>query len=179
MNGVKRALVGCGLILALAAATPASAQATRVGVFNAQAVSENTEMGKRVQAELTAFTEGKESEIAARQQKVAGMRDRLTQQALSLSSDKRAALEKDIQLQALDLQSFQEAATRELELEYQSATREFQEKLIATIETFGADEGFTIILDRSQVAWAHATTDVTSALIDRFNAMFPVTPAGQ
>ena len=179
MNGVKRALVGWGLILALAAATPASAQAVRVGVFNAQAVSENTEMGKRVQAELTAFTEGKESEIAARQQKVAGMRDRLTQQALSLSSDKRAALEKDIQLQALDLQSFQEAATRELELEYQSATREFQEKLIATIETFGADEGFTIILDRSQVAWAHATTDVTSALIDRFNAMFPVTPAGQ
>ena len=75
------------------------------------------------------------------------------------------------------VQSMQEAASRELELEYQSATKEFQEKLILAIETFGRDEGFTMILDRSQVAWFNASVDVTSGVIDRFNKMFTVTAA--
>jgi outer membrane protein len=172
MNGIKRALVGFCLLFA--AAFPASlAQTVKLGVFNAQAVSENTEIGLRIQAELTAFTERKESEIEQRQQRVSEMRTQLTEQALSLSADKRAALEKDIQRHLLELQSFQEAARAELELEYSSATKQFQEKLILAVDTFGSDEGFSVILDRSQVAWADAATDVTGAIIDRFNKMFP------
>ena len=52
--------------------------------------------------------------------------------------------------------------------------REFQDKLIVAIEPFGKDEGFSLILDRSQIAWADAAIDVTAALVDRFNKMFPV-----
>jgi outer membrane protein len=172
MNGTKRVLLLSSLIAIVAVAPDVGAQTPKIGVFDAQAVSENTEMGKRIQADLMAFSEGKEAEIAERQQRVRELRDQLNQQALSLSSDKRAALEKDIQLHMLELQSFQEAANRELELEYASATKEFQEKLIVTIDTFGKDEGFSLILDRSQVAWFTQAIDVTSAIVDRFNRMF-------
>ena len=102
------------------------------------------------------------------------LRRNLSQQSLSLSSEKRAAQEKEIQRSLLELQSFQESASRELELEYGSATNDFREKLIATVDSFGRDEGFSLILDRSQVAWSAALIDVTSAVIDRFNKMFPV-----
>jgi len=177
MNRNKRILVwSCLLFMTVAPAT--LAQTMKVGVFNAQVVSENTEMGKRIQAVLTAFTEGKEAEIGARQQKVAEMRQQLSQQSLSLSTDKRKALELDIQRHVLELQSFQEAATRELELEYATATKEFQDKLILAVDTFGSDESFSLLLDRSQVAWAHTATDVTSAIIDRFNRMFPASGSG-
>jgi len=174
MNGIKRVLLLAWLVAVVAAAPVAEAQTPKIGVFDAQAVSENTEMGKRIQAELTAFTEGKEAEIAERQQQVTELRNQLTQQSLSLSAERRAALEKGIQRQLLELQSFQETANRELELEYASATKEFQEKLIVTVDTFGKDEGFSLILDRSQVAWFAASIDVTSAIVDRFNRMFAV-----
>jgi outer membrane protein len=175
MNAIKRVLLF--FALALTVVGVASAQAAKVAVFDAQAVSENTEMGKRIQAELTAFTERKEAEIATRQQRVSEMRSQLTQQSLSLSAEKRSEMEKDIQRQMLELQSMQEAATRELELEYASATKDFQDKLILAIENFGREEGFALILDRSQVAWFNASVDVTSAVIDRFNRMFPARPA--
>jgi outer membrane protein len=142
-------------------------------VVDAQSVSENTEMGRRIQAELLTFTEKKEGEIAERQKRVADLRQQLRQQALSLSAEKRSEMEKDIQRHELELRSFQEAAGRELELEYASATKAFQEKLVVAIQTFGKDEGFTLILDRSQVAYFEAATDVTSAIVDRFNRMFP------
>jgi outer membrane protein len=173
MNRNKRFLIWSCLLL-LAASPVALAQSVKVGVFNAQVVSENTQMGQRIQAELTVFTERKESEIVKRQERLAALRQQLSQQSLSLSSDKRSALEMDVQRHALELQSFQEAAGRELELEYASATRDFQDKLVLAVDTFGSDEGFSILLDRSQVAWAASATDVTSAIIDRFNRMFPV-----
>lgn len=174
---VIRPLLTCCAMLALALAGPAvRAQAAKIGVFDAQAVSENTELGKRIQAQLTAFTEGKEAEIGSRQERLADMRQQLATQSLSLSADKRAALEKDIQRNLLDLQSFQETASRELELEYASATKDFQEKLLLAVRSFGSDEGFELLLDRSQVAWAASAIDVTSAIVDRFNRMFPVEP---
>jgi outer membrane protein len=180
MNGIKRVLLFALPVAVVAVATVAQAQTLKIGVFDAQSVSENTEMGKRIQADLTAFTERKETEIGERQQQVTALREQLSQQSLSLSSDKRAALEKDIQRHLLELQSFQEAANRELELEYASATKDFQEKLIVTVDTFGKDEGFSLILDRSQVAWFDASIDVTSAIVDRFNRMFAIeAPEGE
>ena len=165
------------LCLAAALAPAALAQATKVGVFDAQLVSESTEMGKQIQQNLTAFTDRKEAEIIGLQQKVSNMRKELSEQSLSWSTEKRIAVEKDIQRHLLELQSMQEAASRELELEYQTATKEFRDKLIVAVGTFGKDEGFNLILDRSQVAWSDTTIDVTAAIVDRFNRMFP--PAGE
>ena len=72
MKGINRVLLCCCLALLLPAAAPARAQSVKVGVFDAQAVSENSEMGKRIQAELTAFTDAKEAEISLRQERLAG-----------------------------------------------------------------------------------------------------------
>ncbi len=174
MKRSSRVLRFCCLALVLSAAPSVQAQSLKVGVFDAQAVSENSDVGKRIQAELTSFTEAKEAEISQRQERLAAMRKDLSQQSLSLSSEKRAAQEKGIQRSMLELQSFQEAASRELELEYGTATSDFRDKLIATVASFGRDDGFSLILDRSQVAWAAPGIDVTSGIIDRFNSMFPV-----
>ena len=58
--------------------------------------------------------------------------------------------------------------------------KEFQEKLIVTVQSFGSDEGFSLILDRSQVAWFDNSIDLTAAMIDRFNGMFgEAEPAGE
>ena len=64
MKGIHRLLLFCWLALVMSAAPPAQAQSLKIGVFDAQAVSENSDVGKRIQAELTAFTDAKEAEIS-------------------------------------------------------------------------------------------------------------------
>ena len=90
-------------ILILAAA-PATAQSTvKIGVFDSQRVSEEADEGKRIQGELAAMGEAKQQQLAAMEQQLGDLQQRLSQQQLSLSAERRTALEMDIQRAALAL----------------------------------------------------------------------------
>jgi outer membrane protein len=160
----------------LVAADLASAQQPtemKIGVFDAQRISEETNEGKRVQAYLNDFKDKKMADLAARRKEVEDLQKQLQAQALSLSPDKRSALEKDIQKKLLDLNQAQEAANREMQLELSEAQSKFQEQLMAVVEQFGRDEGFSLLLEKSVVAFADNALDVTTALVDRFNRLVP------
>ena len=49
----------------------------------------------------------------------------------------------------------------------------FNELLLVTIDQFGRDEGFDVLLDSGVVAWSTGALDVTSALIDMVNEKLP------
>jgi len=155
------------------------AQDLRVGVFDPQRVSEETDLGKQLQGELGAFQTEKQNEIESKRQQIQTMQEQLRTQELSLSSATRTKMEKDIQRRVLFLEAAQETATREMQLELAAAKMLFEEKLLIAVQEFGKSEGFSLILDRSLVAWADQTVDVTSALIDVFNRMFPADSVGQ
>ena len=87
-------------------------------------------------------------------------------------------MEKDIQRRVLFLEAAQETATREMQLELAAAKMLFEEKLLIAVQEFGKSEEFSLILDRSLVAWADKTVDVTGALVDVFNRMFPADTGG-
>ncbi len=168
MKRTRRVL--SALILTLAAGSVAIAQdAPRIAVFDPQRVSEETEEGTRIQARLTAFRNQKQGELTAKQTAVTDLQNQLVAQALSLSPERKQALEIEIQKKALEFQSTQEAAAREMQLEINSAQARFQEQLLAVVEQFGREEGFDLILDLSLVAWAAPAMDVTTALVDSFN----------
>jgi outer membrane protein len=162
--------------LVSAGASLSIAQGVKIGVFDPQRVSEETEEGKRIQAELTTFRNNKQALLSSMEQEIKGLQDQLAQQALSLSADRKAAIEKEIQRKMVEIQSAQEAATRELQLEIGEAQAQFQEKLLGVVNQFGTDEGFTVILDAQLVAWSTPAVDVTTAIVDLFNQMVPPTP---
>ena len=101
----------------------------------------------------------------------------LQAQSLSLSGERRQALEKDIQRKMLDLKSARDAATNEFQLELQNAQTRFQEQLFRVVENFARQEGFSLLFEKSQVAFAAEGVDVTTALVDAFNRASPPTPA--
>lgn len=164
--------VVAGIVLAtIATAAVAQGATTRIAVFDPQRVSEETAEGQRIQAELTAFQTRKQQELTAKQEEIQTLRQQLTAQAISLSSDKRAELEKSIQKKILEFQGAEEAANRELQLEISNAQAQFEQKILAVVEQFGRDEGFALILNIAAVAWASPTVDVTTAIVDRFNQL--------
>ncbi len=169
---MKRIVIPGTIVAALLACSPAdfAQSALKIGVFDPQRVSEETEEGKKVQADLTALRDKKQAEISAREKDLTDLQSQLTEEALSLSTAKRSALEKEIQKKALEIQQAREGARNEMQFELASAQNKFQDKLLAVVEQFGRDEGFTIILDRSMAAYATTGIDVTTAIVDRFNA---------
>jgi len=158
------------------AATTVSAQSLKIGVFDPQRVSEESTIGKQVQAELTSFRDRKQAEISGKEQEIQEMQRQLEQQELSLSPDRRSEMEKDIQRQLLELQSAREQAGRQLQLEVNEAQSEFEEKLILTVRQFGKEEGFSVVLDTGLVAYSDVTLDVTARLVERLNTMFAPDP---
>jgi len=160
--------------LAAAAAVPVRAQAPaalKIGIFDANRVSEETEEGKRIAAKLSAFGDKKKAELSAKDKEIADLRAQLDSQNLSLSPEKQGQMQKDIQRKSLELQQGQEAARNEFQIEVSDAQNKFQEQLIRVINQFGRDEGFTIIIERTTggVAFASEAIDVTTAIVDKFN----------
>jgi outer membrane protein len=161
------------LLAASAAAWAQSPSALKVGVFDANRVSEETDEGKRIAAKLSAFGEKKKAELAAKEKEIGELRAQLEAQNLSLSPDKMQQMQKDVQKKGLELQQAQEAARNEFQIEVSDAQNKFQEQLIRVINQFGRDEGFTLVLERSTggVAFAAESIDVTTAIVDKFNGM--------
>lgn len=172
-------ILGSIVTILLAGRAAAAPEGMKIAVFDPQRVSEETEEGKKVQAELTALRDKKQAEIGAKEKELDGLQSQLASQGLSLSGDKRSSLEKDIQKKALELQQARESARNEMQFELGSAQSKFQDKLLGVVEQYGKDEGFTLILDKSMAAYVTSGIDVTTAIVDRFNAAMkhPGTPA--
>ena len=175
MHRPIRCLMAMAVLLLLAALAPASlAQVpSKVGVFDSQRISEETAEGKRVQASLGNLRDEKQREIEGMEQAVADLRQRLSQQGLSLSSETRTAMEIDIQRRLLELNNAKDLATRQLQLEVSAAEAQFNDKLRLVIAQFGRDEGFAVLFEVSTTAWASNAVDVSTAIVDLFDKLYP------
>lgn len=164
------------LVLAVAPAWAQSAAVPKIGVFDGTRVASETKEGKKMQADLNALRVKKQAEIQAKQKEVADLQKLLSGQSLSLSPDKRDETAKSLQKKTVELNQLRQAAQSDMQLETQDAQQKFGEELVAAVAAYGRDENFTIIFERGSVFYVSSTVDVTSAVIDRFDAMFPGTP---
>jgi outer membrane protein len=169
----KLALFSLIVALGLVWGVPAQAQGMKLGVFDPGRLSQETKEGLRVQAQLEAIRDQKQAEISSKEQEIKDLQNQLQQQSLSLSADRRASMELDIQKKLMDLENASNMATRELQLELNGAQQRFNELLVQGVESFGRKEGFDLLLDATLIAWANESLDVTTALIDHFDQMFP------
>lgn len=171
----RTALVALTLVLLAGLVVPANAQAIKIGVFDPARVSEQVADAANLQASLVQMREAKQAAIAAKEQNLNELRQRLAEQALSLSPDKRTGMEIDIQRLVIEVNSLKDVATQELQLEFAAAEARFNDKLRSVVEQYGRDQGFALILDATTVAWASAAIDVTVPIVDQYNRLYPVT----
>ena len=161
--------------VALVVGSAAHAQSSfKIGVFDPQRVSQESLQGKRLQAELSTLQQSKQAEIKAKDDELLASEKSYSEQRLSLSDGRRKQMELDIERRRLELKNLQQLATQQLQLEYADAQQNFNDMLIRAVAQFGQDEGFNLILDMSSVAWAAQNTDVTTAVIDLVDTLYPV-----
>ncbi|HEV8336743.1 MAG TPA: OmpH family outer membrane protein [Candidatus Polarisedimenticolia bacterium] len=162
------------ILLAIVPFAPAAAQQQepRIGVFDSQPVWQQTEEGKKLQAQLAAFRDGKVGEINGKESELNKLRERLRSQEVSLSDDKKSQMLKDIDQKTIDLKRLNDDATREMQSQLKDAQDQFQRELFDVVEALGKDKKYTLILEKTIVVYNNETVDITKEVVAKFNEMF-------
>lgn len=166
----RRFILVSAMIVGTAGAVLAQDTA-RVAVFDPNRVLQETTEGKRISQEIENYRKQKQGELDAKRKEILDLQNQLQTQGLSLSVERRAEMEKQIQKKSIELNQTLETAQREDQLETSEALGKFQGQILAVLEQFAQDEKFDIILEKSLVAYSSPAVDVTTALIDRFNTV--------
>jgi Skp family chaperone for outer membrane proteins len=163
-------LVVSALLLAPTTA-PAQGEPIKIGVFDPEVLWKQTEMGKKYNQDLSAARDRLQAQIDKKQQELEDLKSRLRQQQASLSEDKVNDMKKDILAKQTELDRLNEDATKEMKYQLGEIQGHFQEMLVRTLETYGKEKGYTLILNRGVVDFSAPGVDVSQDMIARFNEM--------
>ena len=170
-------MTGKAFVIALVAAASLGAAAAqqqelRIGVFDSQPVWQQTEEGKKMQAQLAAFRDGKLAEINAREADLNKLKEKLRSQEVSLSDDKKNQMLKEIDQKTLDLKRLNDDASREMQSQFGDSRDVFQKELFEVVEALGKEKKYTLILEKSIVVYNDSAVDITPEVVAKFNQMF-------
>jgi Skp family chaperone for outer membrane proteins len=167
-----------GLMLLLApAAAGAQEKALRIGVFDPELLWRQTAVGKKYNADLSAARDRLQAGIDGKQADLETLREQLRQQQASLNESRIQKMQKDILDKKTELDRLNEDATREMRSQLTEVQTRFQEMLLKTLDVFGEENAYSLILNKGVIDYSDPGVDITQALITRFDQMHQVPPA--
>jgi outer membrane protein len=166
------ALLAAALAGALPPATPAAAQEIKIAVIDTEAVLTQSATGKQALADLQALKEKKEGEGKALQDEITDLRRRVNEGRLSLSEDKLAELQQQLEEKTISLQRFQDDANRELNKRKDEILASVDRKVMPVIAQVSQEKGYVLIFRKfeSGLVWASDDVDITAEVIARIDA---------
>jgi outer membrane protein len=167
-----------------APATPPQAPAqAKVGIIAFQNAIIATKDGQKAAADLTAKFGPRKSELEKKQSTIAQLQEQLRKGSNTMSEEAKQKLMREIDQTTKSLNRETEDAQAELDQEQNKITQELGQRIMAVMDKYARDNGYTLILDvssqQSPVLFAASGTDITQdviALYDK-NAPSAVAPA--
>ena len=163
-------LVGCVVII-LALALPAAAQELSIAVIDVQRVVTESDPGKQALQKLKELQDAKIDEGRALQQTLAGLQEQMSKQRFTLSEERLAEMNKQLEDGQIALQRFQDDAEREIDEARRRELGGLEGRIIPVINQVGVERGFTVIFNKFQsgLVYADDSVDITDEVIRRFN----------
>lgn len=171
---VRIALAAVVAVVVLAPAVPAAAQddGLKIAILDTEQILTASATGKKALEELTALREQKEAEGKALQDEAEELRSRLEEGRLSLSDDRIAAIQQELEDKTIELRRFQDDANRQLQKKRDAVLATVDQKVMPIINQFGAEQGYDLIFRKfeSGLIFADEGVDVTQEIIRRLDA---------
>ena len=183
------------LALAATLALQAQGQPSKIAVIAIQQAIVATKDGQKAAAELDAKAGPKKKELDQKQGDITSLQDQLTKGQNTLSESTKGELYKNIESKKKSLQRDFEDAQAEMDQEQQKILQQLGQKMMAVIERYAKDNGFTLVVDVSNpqtpVLYASPSIDITKEIIDLYDkstaqmsapkpaASSPTTPAAR
>lgn len=141
----------------------------KVGIISMQGALAGTKDGQKALQELDTKFAPKKKEFDARQNEVAQLQDQYNKGGAVMNDEKRNQLARDIDEKKKRLQRDMQDAEEELQSEQQRLVQSLAQRLMAVVEKYAKDNGYSMILDDSSpstpVLWASSGIDITHDII--------------
>jgi len=156
---------------ALAQAGESSVAATRMAVIDVQRLLFDSKVGQEAVEVLRNLREQKQAEAETHQSEITALRDRLAEGRLSLSQDRLAELEKQVEDKLIDYQRFQDDAERALQEGQENAFGQIERDVMPIINQLAVELDYSVIFNKFQsgLLFASETIDITDTVLERFD----------
>jgi outer membrane protein len=167
--GTLLSIVTGGLLIGVAYAQNIN---LKIGSVDIQKAVNECHEGKEAKRSLTKEAEKFQGIAFGKQKELQEMKESLEKQALVLNPETRAAREKELQTRLRDFQRWGEDIQNELNQKRIEMERNIFIGLQKVIQKLGADEGYTLILEKNEniVLFASKSTDITDQAIKAYDA---------
>jgi outer membrane protein len=169
-------LPALGLVLSAVAQNPG-----KVGVINIQSAIVTTKDGQKAANEIQARFNPKKGELDKRQTEITQLQDQLNRGRNTLSEEARQKLVREIDQKSKSLSRDTDDARAELDQEEQKIMGELGSRIMAVIDKYAKDNGYTLVLDVSSpqtpVMYASNTIDITRDIIELYDKNAPAASA--
>ena len=144
----------------------------KIGSVDVQRALNECDAGKEAKKALTKEVEKFQRLVSEKQKELQDMKESLEKQALMLTPEARGTREKELQTRLRDVQRWGEDAQNELNQKRAEMERNVLVGLQRVVQKLGADEGYTLILEKSQnsVLFASKSIDMTDLVIKAYDA---------
>lgn len=169
------ALLLCGVVALGFAAPVVGQESVKVAVIDVERILIESERGKAALQEIEALRRQKQEEGETRQQEITELRNRLSEGQLSLSQERLAELQKQLEERVIGLQRFQDDANRELSKKRNEVLDQIEQSVFPVINQIGQEGGYTLIFNKynSGLVYADDAVDITPRVIARYNQAAP------
>jgi outer membrane protein len=146
--------------------------AMKMAVIDVQRLVFESATGKEVIERLKNLREQKTAEGEGLQQEITDLQQRVAEGRLSLSEDRIADLEKQLEDKMILLRRFSDDADRELQKEQEESFARIERQVMPIISAVGEEQGYTVIFNKfnSGLLFAEEQVDITDLILQRFDA---------
>jgi outer membrane protein len=147
-------------------------QDIRIGIVDIPRAVNECNVGKEAKKELIMEAEKLQGLIAQKQKELQGIKESLEKAGSLLNPEAREEREKEYQIKLRDFQRWGEDSQRELNQKRIEIENKIAVELQKLIQKMGADEGYTVVLDRNEniVLFASKSIDLTDRVIKAYDA---------
>ena len=144
----------------------------KIAYVDIQRAINESNAGKDAKKAITKDVEKFQRLIADKQKELQTMKESFEKQALMLTPDARANKEKEYQNKLREFQRWGEDSQNELNQKRMEMERNISIALVKVIQKLGADEGYTLILEKNEniVLFVSKTIDITDRAIKAYDA---------
>ena len=167
---VKRSsIISAVALFCLALGAQAQQPPAKVGVISIQGAIVGTKDGQKASQAIDAKFTPKKKEFDTRQNEVAQLQDQYNKGGSVMAEEKRNQLARDIDEKKKRLERDMQDAEEDLKTEQQKLLQGLGQRMMAVIEKYAKDNGYSMILDVSNpntpVLYASSGIDITQDII--------------
>ena len=156
--------------LVFAVALPAVAQ-SKIAVIDVQRVVSESDPGKQAIQKLKEISDAKVQEGQNLQQELATLQEQFNKQRFTVSEERLAEMQKELEDKNIAIRRFEDDAKRELDDARRRELGGLEERILPIINQLGQEQGITVIFNKFQsgLVYADEAVDITDEVILRFN----------